>query len=73
MKKIKMVLKGMLLYVTTLVVMLFTSGVDSIYNAGYFIPSILVCVILCCLCNKFISRKELEVLSGYRWLDSKGK
>lgn len=71
MKIIKIILKGILLYVTTTMILLFVSGVDSIYDAGYFIPGILVCAVLCYLCYKFISERELEILSGFKWLDKK--
>lgn len=71
MKRTKMILKGMLLWVTALVVMLFMSGVDSITDQGYLVPWLVVCAVLCYLCYKFISEKELEVLSGYKWFNKK--
>lgn len=64
-----MILKGMLLYITALAVVLFISGVDSIYDAGYFIHGILVCAVLCYLCYKYITAGELEVLTLNKWVD----
>lgn len=69
MKTIKLILKGVLLWVTAFAVMLFISGVDSIYDNGYFIHSIIVCAILCYTCYKLISEEELEVLTFSKWCD----
>ena len=70
---VKKILKGMLLWMTTLMLRLFMSGVDSITDQGYLVPWLVVCAILCYLCYKFISEEELEILSGYKWLDKKIK
>lgn len=69
MKVIKTIIKGLLLWITGFAVMLFLSGVDSIVDQGILIPWLIVCAILCYLCYKFISEEELEILSGYRWLN----
>lgn len=69
MKALKKILKGVLLWVTAFTVMLFISGVDSIYDNGYFIHGILVCVCLCYLCYRYISEEELKTLSGSKWFD----
>lgn len=68
---VKKILKGLLLWVTALVVMLFMSGVDSITDQGYLVPWLVVCAVLCYLCYKFISEEEFEVLSGYKWFNKK--
>lgn len=67
MKKFKLILKGVLLWITAFAVMLFISGVDSIYDNGYFMHSIIVCVVLCYACYKLISEEELEVLTFAKW------
>ena len=36
MNKFKLILKGIMLWITAFVTMFFISGVDSIYNNGYF-------------------------------------
>lgn len=65
--KIKLIFKGVLLWVTAFTVILFISGVDGIYDNGYFIHSIIACVILCYTCYKLISEEEFEILTIYRW------
>ena len=70
MKRLKIILKGVLLWITTFAVILFMSGVDSIYNNGYFIHSITVCVVLCYACYKLISKEELEVLTLSKWFNN---
>lgn len=69
MKTLKLVLKGLLLYITTLMVVLFISGIDSIYEAGYLIPATLVCAILCCISYYCISKDEFEILTMNKWLN----
>ena len=71
MNTVKKILKGLLLWATTLTVILFMSGVDSITDQGYLVPWLVVCAILCYLCYKFISEDELITLSGAKWLDKK--
>lgn len=70
MKRFKLILKGVLLWVTVFAIMLFVSGVDSIYDNGYFIHSIIVCAVLCYICYKLISEEEFEILTFYKWFDN---
>ena len=63
MKRIKIVLKGLLLYTTILSFLLFMMGVDSIYDNGYFFEWSLIEGILLLLCYRFIKTEDLEVLS----------
>lgn len=63
MKTIKMILKGMLLYITTLVTMIFMMGVDSIYDQGYFFYGIMLVAALIFVCYKTINKEELEILT----------
>lgn len=67
--KIKLILKGVLLYVTAFVVILFIGGVDSIYDNGWFIQFIIACVALCYTCYKLISEEELEILTFNKWFN----
>lgn len=69
MKRFKLILKGVLLWVTTFAVILFMSGVDSIYDNGYFIHSIVVCGILCYTCYKLISEEEFKILAFNKWFN----
>lgn len=67
--KIKLILKGVLLWITAFAVILFISGVDSIYDNRYFIHSIVICVVLCYACYKLISEEELEKITMCKWFD----
>ena len=73
MKRFRLILKGVLLWVTAFVVVLFVSGIDSIYDNGYFIHSIIVCAALCYICYKLISKEEIETLTLSKWFDNKLK
>lgn len=69
MKTIKMILKGMLLYITTLVTMIFMMGVNSIYDQGYFFYGIMLVAALVFVCYKTINKEELEVLTLCKYLN----
>lgn len=66
MKRIKLILKGILLYVTAFAVALLISGIDDIIDKGYFLYWTIPCIILCYLCCKFISSKEFEEITLYK-------
>lgn len=68
MKTFKLVCKGVLLYVTTFVVMLWICGIDSIVEQGYFIPWTSVMAVLVYTCYKYISLREFDILSLNKWL-----
>ncbi len=70
-KRLKLIFKGVLLWVTAFTVVFFISGVDSIYDSGYFIHSIIICVALCYACYRLISEEELEIITFSKWLDNK--
>lgn len=57
-----MVCKGILLYTTFILSMLYIGGVDSIYDQGYFIPATIVVATLIYVCYKTISEQELDTL-----------
>ena len=64
------ILKGILLWTTVAACILLVSGIDSLVNitgAIWF----LVCTILCILCYKTITFRELISLSLYKWLYKK--
>jgi hypothetical protein len=69
MKKIEMIFKGMLLYMTTLVTMIFMMGVDSIYDQGYFFYGIMLVAALVFVCYKTINKEELEILTLSRYFN----
>ena len=69
MNKFKLITKGMLLWTTAFVTILFVAGVDSIYDNGYFFQTFIAVVVMIFCCYKLISEEEFEVLSLYRWFN----
>lgn len=69
MKKFKLIIKGVLLYVTTLVTLLYMMGIDSIYDNGYFIHGLILVLILVGVCYKTINKEELEILTLSRYFN----
>lgn len=65
----KKILKGLLLYSTIIVTMLFLCGIEDITKQGYFIYVLGVVLILIAMCNKYITYKDWYVLTMQRWLD----
>lgn len=58
----KLSLKGILLYVTITICILAIGGIDSIYDKGYLIETIIIILSLIYLCKKVITREELKIL-----------
>lgn len=69
MKKFKLIIKGVLLYVTTLVTLLYMMGIDSIYDNGYFFHGLILVLILVGVCYKSINKEELEILTLSRYFN----
>lgn len=69
MKTFKLIIKGVLLYVTTLVTLLYMMGIDSIYDNGYFFHGLILVLILIGVCYKTISKEELEILILSRYFN----
>lgn len=69
MNKFKFIIKGILLWTTAFVTILFVSGIDSIYNNGYFFQILITNVVMIFCCYKLISEEEFEVLSLYKWFN----
>lgn len=63
MRRFKLICKGILLYLTIFAVILWMSGIDSIWDNGYFIQSSCIIAILGYLCYKYISEDDLDILS----------
>ena len=63
MKTIKLIIKGVLFYTTLLFSILFVSSVDAVYDAGYFIPALIINIVLIVLCCKLISTEDLDLLT----------
>ena len=67
MRTFKLIIKGVLLYVTTLVTIIFMMGINSIYDNGYFFYSVMLVAALIFVCYKTISKEELEILTLYKY------
>lgn len=67
MKSIKLVFKGILLWVSTLIVLLSVCGIDSIANKGYgwFFSTIVLNIMLILACLYTINEEEYKIVSGY--------
>ena len=63
MRTFKLITKGVLLYVTILVTLLYMMGIDSIYDNGYFFHGLILVLIPIGVCYKTISKEELEILT----------
>lgn len=59
-----LILKGILLYITTVATMLFVCAVDSLYDKGYFFLTIFIVTGLIYACVKTITKEEFYTLSG---------
>lgn len=64
------ILKGILFWITAAACILLIASIDSLTNITVAIW-FLVCVILCILCYKTITFRELIDLSLYKWLYKK--
>lgn len=76
MRTFKLIIKGVLLYMTILVALLYMMGIDSIYDNGYFFHGLILVSILVGVCYKIIDKEELEILTLNRYfnhLDEKFK
>lgn len=67
MKNIKLVFKGILLWVSILIVLLSVCGIDSIADKGYgwFFGTIVLNIILILACLYTINEEEYKIVSGY--------
>ena len=68
MKTFKLIIKGMLLYITILATIIFMMGIDSIYDNGYFFHGLILVLVLVGVCYKNINKEELEMLTLYKYL-----
>lgn len=67
MKSIKLILKGILLWVSALIVILSVCGIDSIADKGYgwFFGMIALNIMLILACLYTITEEEYKIVSGY--------
>lgn len=65
----KLVIKGIMLWITAFVTILFIAGADSLYDNGYFFQALIVVIAMCCTCLYTITEKECKIVSGYNLLN----
>ena len=71
MKKSKLIVKGILLWVSALIVLLSICGIDSIADKGYgwLFSMIILDIMLILACFYTITEEEYKIVSGYNILD----
>ena len=67
MEKSKLIAKGILLWVSALIVLLSVCGIDSIINKGYgwLFGIIVLTIMLILACFNTITEEEYKIVSGY--------
>ena len=67
MKSIKLILKGILLWVSALIVILSVCSIDSIADKGYgwLFGMVVLDIILILACYHTITEEEYKIVSGY--------
>ncbi len=72
MKKFKLILKGILLWLTVIVVLLSVCGADSIMDKsfGWFFGTLAVNAMLLLACYFTITEEEFLTISGYNWVEN---
>lgn len=69
-KVIKLTTKGILLYTTILVIMLFIMGIDSIFDNNLVLEWILTIAILLILCYKLLSNEDIKILTLDKYINT---
>lgn len=69
MNKFKLILKGIMLWITAFMTMLFIAGIDSIYDNGYFFQTLIAVVVMVFCCYKLISEEEFKKVTFYNLLE----
>ena len=71
MKSIKLVLKGILLWVSALIVLLFVCNIGNIVDKsfGWFFGMVVLNIMLILACLYTITEEEYKIVSGYNLLN----
>ena len=71
MKSIKLVLKGILLWVSALIVLLFVCNIGNIVDKsfGWFFGMVVLNIMLVLACLYAITEEEYKIVSGYNLLN----
>ena len=69
--KLKLILKGILFYITLIYTTLFICAIDSITTMGfnYLIGSGIITLILFIVCYKTLNQQDITKLSLIKWFD----
>ena len=62
--KIKVVLKAILLYSTVIICGFSLMAIDDIYDKGFFLIDVVICVALIYGCEKYITQEDTDILFG---------
>ena len=62
--KIKVVLKVILLYSTVIICGFSLMAIDDIYDKGFFLIDVIICVALIYSCEKYITQEDTDILFG---------
>lgn len=63
------IIKGVLFYITALLLMIFVTGIDSIYDKDILLPYIFTLAILIVICRKTLNRKDIRKFSLYEFFN----
>lgn len=72
MKKVRLIIKGILLWFTAFVVLLSICGIDSISDKGFvwLLGTVVLDAMLILTCIKTTTKEEYSIISGYNWFES---
>lgn len=62
MKIAKLIIKGILFYVTIAIIVFFICSIDSIYNNDYLLVALMIIAILISACYIFITKEEIDII-----------
>ena len=61
--KLKLILKAILLYSTFIFCTFSLMAIDDIYDKGFFLIDVIICVALIYGCEKYITKEDVDILS----------
>ena len=61
--KIKVALKAILLYSTVIICGFSLMAIDDIYDKGFFLIDVIICIALIYGCEKYITKEDVDILS----------
>ena len=64
--KIKIILKGLLYYITIFASIYFIAAIDYLYSINMFFPALTICASLCGISYLIISKDEFKKINGIK-------